>query len=132
MVNSGRESSFCSTSDKVSFFQSLGVRRPLTFHTLIFSSENAQPNEPKLDRIHLWIRPDRLRNMVDRDNSSFWLVDFFKKMISSEPIWLNEPKPDWKHVDGCDFLPKYTQIHPNIPKYSFKLYYFYYFEMLYE
>ena len=32
----------------------------------------------------------------------------------------------------CDFLPKYTQIYPNISKYSFKLYYFYYFEMFYE
>ena len=32
----------------------------------------------------------------------------------------------------CDFLPKYTQIHENIPKYSFKLYYFYYIEMFYE
>ena len=55
----------------------------------------------------------------------------------------------YKHVmqtttksDRRDFLPKYTQIHPNIPKYTqihpnilkytIKLYYFYYFEMLYE
>ena len=29
----------------VSFLPSLGVRRPLTFHILIFSSETSQPNE---------------------------------------------------------------------------------------
>jgi hypothetical protein len=29
---------------------SLGVRRPLTFHILIFSSETPQPNEVKLGR----------------------------------------------------------------------------------
>jgi hypothetical protein len=29
---------------------SLGVRRPLTFHILIFSSETAQPNEVKLEK----------------------------------------------------------------------------------
>ena len=33
---------------------SFGVRRPLTFHILIFSSETHQPNEVKLGRKHLW------------------------------------------------------------------------------
>ena len=34
--------------------ESFGLRRPLTFHILIFSSETPQPTELKLGRKHLW------------------------------------------------------------------------------
>jgi hypothetical protein len=53
------------------------VCHPFTFHILIFTSENPQPNELKLGRKHLWkiiykyysFRPDPLTNIAAAGNS---------------------------------------------------------------
>ena len=71
------------------------VCHPFTFHILIFSSENPQPNELKLGWKHLWKVPfkectfcyDPLPNMSATGNSCFR----FLKIFSSETAWSNKP-----------------------------------------
>jgi hypothetical protein len=65
---------------------SLGIRLPLTFHILIFSSETPLPNELNLGRKLLWkflskdytFCPDPLTNMATTGNYFFWLADLKK------------------------------------------------------
>ena len=83
----------------------------------IFSSKTALPNESKLCRRHPWkvlykecsFRSDPLTNMATIGNSWF-LIDRFKKIFSSETALPNELKPGRKHLwqvlyKDCSFRP---------------------------
>ena len=77
-------------------FAILGVRRPLTFHILIFSSETPQPNISKLGWKLPWkvlykdcsFSSDPCTNMATTDNSCVWVSDWLisKKSSPLKPL----------------------------------------------